>query len=360
MTTRVLEVLGRSAGGIARHVADVVAALDGSDDFVVDVAGPTTLPVPMPKTVRPLDVPDGPTWGHLGAVWTLKAWVQDYDVVHAHGLRAGLDAGVAARAGRVRSLLTVHNLVRAEIVGPVRASLYRRAEAAAVWATDRTFAVSEDIARHLRASIPKKADSIEVMYLGIGGSPATQRSRDAIRSSLLLGNEKLIVTAARLAPQKSLEVMLRALHNLPRNVRLVVVGEGPLRRPLEERARLLGVDDRVRFLGFRADAIDYIAAADAFCLSSVWEGIPLAAQEAILLGVPVVATDVGGMRELISNKVSGRLVPPGDAEALSAALEDVIFSGGAATRYAAAASEQLGARFSREKMLARLREAYAA
>lgn len=356
--TRVLQVLGRSAGGIARHVSQITSALDGTDGLVVDIAGPIGLPIGMPKPLKPIEIPDGPIVGHRAAVVALSEMMRSYDVVHAHGLRAGIDAGIAARRRNRASFLTVHNLVRQEISGP-KAILYRKAEAAAVRATGHTFAVSQDIARHLRRSIPRSAAKIEVLYLGIGDAPTTERSRTDIRASLDLADGiQLIVSVARLAPQKSLDVLLESVARLRADAVLAVLGEGPLRAELEDKARALGLGERVRFLGFRPDVADHIAAADAFALSSVWEGVPLAAQEAILLGTPVVATDVGGMRELISNKVSGRLVPPGDPTALAAALDEVLASPERAAAYSAAAAEGLRARFSTEKMLNRLRAAY--
>lgn len=356
--TRVLQVMGRSAGGIARHVSQVATALDGAGDLQVDIACPQDLPLAMPRPTIPLDIPDGPTGGHVRAIATLRNLLGDYDVVHAHGLRAGIDAGIAARATATRSFVTVHNLVRAEISGAVRAAIYRRAEAAAVWATDHTFAVSKDIARHLRAAIPRRAMRIEVLYLGIGAPPEVTKDRSALRASLDLGaGDRLIVSVARLAPQKSLGVLLRAVECLER-VTLVVVGEGPLRRDLEQEVRSLGLQGHVHLLGFRRDVADWIAGADVFALSSVWEGIPLAVQEAILLRTPVVATDVGGMRELISNKVSGRLCPPGDPAALAEALDEVLRDGDKATAYADAASAFLRERFSTDTMLRRLTEAY--
>lgn len=356
--TRVLQVLGRSAGGIARHVSQITDALDGVDGLVVDIAGPVGLPIEMPKELKPIEIPDGPIVGHRAAVVTLSEMLRSYDVVHAHGLRAGIDAGIAARRRDRTSLLTVHNLVRTEISGP-KAVLYRRAEAAAVRVTGHTFAVSHDIARHLRRSIPRSADKIEVLYLGIGDVPTTERSRTDVRASLGLADEtRLIVSVARLAPQKSLDVLLEAVASLRARASLAVLGEGPLRADLEHKARALGLGGRVRFLGFRPDVADHIAAADAFALSSVWEGVPLAAQEAILLGTPVVGTDVGGMRELISNKVSGRLVPPGDPGALADALDEVLASPERAAAYARAAVEGVRERFSTKKMLDRLRAAY--
>lgn len=356
--TRVLEVLGRSAGGIARHVAQVTEALDGTAGLSVDIAGPVGLPVPMPKELIPVEIPDGPLRGHPRAVRTLSRLMDRYDVVHAHGLRAGIDAGLAARRTNKRSLLTVHNLVRAEIAGP-RAVLYRRAEAAAVWATDRTFAVSQDIARHLQSTVKSRSDRIEVMYLGIGEAPTITRPREDIRDALGLGpSTSLIVAVARLAPQKSLTVLFDATRLLETDVVLAVIGEGPLRSDLERYVRSIGLENRIRFLGFRNDVADHIAAADTFCLSSIWEGVPLSAQEAILVGTPVVGTDVGGMRELISNKVSGRLVPPLDPEALAGALSEVLGDPLRAADYASAALRSLKERFSTGRMLERLMVAY--
>ena len=102
-----------------------------------------------------------------------------------------------------------------------------------------------------------------------------------------------------------------------------------------------------------------MAAADVFCLSSVWEGVPLAVQEAILLGTPVVGTRVGGMPEIVENGRAGRLVEPNNPVVLAAALREVLGDAGLAKAYTDAALAALRARFSTERMLARLKELYA-
>jgi glycosyltransferase involved in cell wall biosynthesis len=131
--------------------------------------------------------------------------------------------------------------------------------------------------------------------------------------------------------------------------------EGDLRRLVAERK----IEQRVRFLGWRADAADFIAAADVFCLSSIWEACALAAQEAMHLGVPVVSTDAGGMNELITDRVSGRLVPVGDAHALAQALSEVLdYDEADRKRVADAARATLAEEFSVETMVARLKDAY--
>jgi glycosyltransferase involved in cell wall biosynthesis len=357
---RVLQVLGRSAGGIARHVGLLAASLDGVDGMIVDIAGPPDNPVRMPKPVIALDIPDGPLRGHRSAISSLRDLAGLYDVIHAHGLRAGIDAGIAGRRTGTPVLLTVHNLVRADVAGAVKAPLYRKAERLAVGATDHTFAVSQDIARHLRASMPRLADRIEVLYLGIGEAPDVGSSRSDMRAKLAMeDDDALIVSVARLAPQKSLDVLIDAVASMGSRPMVAVIGEGPLHGQLRDRVKDRGLEGRFHLLGFRDDAADWIAAADVFCLSSAWEGVPLAAQEAILLGTPVVATDVGGMRELIANKVSGRLVPPRDPVLLAAALEETLSGEDRARDYALAAEERLTERFSTAKMLDRLTEAYA-
>lgn len=358
MSVRVLQVLGRSAGGIARHVAQVLEALDGADGLTVDVACPPDLPIAMPKGSHDLVIPDG-LGGHVGAIRALRSIVagNGYTIVHAHGLRAGIDSAFAAK-GHAPSITTVHNLVRPEIAGK-RAVVDRWAEPLVVRLSDRTLAVSEEIASRLRRAAPSRADKIEVLYLGIGAAPTVRKTRAEVRAELGLGEDRhLAVAVARLAPQKALTVLFDAIALTTAPVTLAVLGEGPLEEELRSYVAHAGLNEEVRFLGFRPDVADVVAAADVFCLSSIWEGVPLAAQESILLGTPIVSTDVGGMSELIVDRLSGRLVPPGDATSLAAAIDEVCLSEQIGQAYVARARSDLAERFSTERMLNRLRELY--
>ena len=354
--TRVLQVLGPSEGGIARHVALVTKGLDGRDGLEVDIAGPPDLPVALPKEPLTLHIPSGALRGHGGARARIRSLAADYDVVHAHGLRAGIDSAIACRGKPV--FLTVHNLVQPEIAGRLRAVFHARAEPLAVRLATHTFAASHQIAQHLRAVAPRYARKVETLHAPVD-TPAVNRSRAEVRAELgLADDEQVIVTAARLAPQKALHVLLGAVARLPREVHLVVVGSGPLEVELKALAGELGIADRVTWPGFRSDVGDFIAAADVLCLSSVWEAVALAAQEAVLLGTPVVSTDVGGMRELITDRHSGRLVPKGDVRALADALREVLASETERKSMADNALADLNRRFSSERMLERLSSAY--
>lgn len=353
--TRVLQVLGRSAGGIARHVAEISAALDGVNGLSIDIAGPRDLPVAMPKDVIELEIPDGPL-GHRRARSNIRTILDAIrpQVVHAHGLRAGIDSAIAAKGSSAYVVVTVHNLVRPEVSGRLKAVAFKPAERLVVGRADRVLAVSRDIAEALSSD---GDDKIEVLHLGVESGKPPQRSPEAVRRELgLKGEDRVIVTASRLSSQKALDVMLEAMVHV--EATLVVAGEGPLDRELRAMADDLGIGDRVMFLGFRSDVADLIAAADVFSLSSVWEGVPLAAMEAVQLGIPVVATDVGGTGELITDRVSGRLVRPRDAAALAAALRDVLADEDARSVYVASARATLASDFSTERMLERLRAIY--
>lgn len=356
---RVLQVLGRSAGGVGRHVAEVVRALDGPD-LAVDVAAPRDLRIEMPKEVIPVEIPDGPVRGHFQAIRTLRRLVasKEYDLVHAHGLRASLDATVAARLAHVPAVITLHNLLIDEVSGGIRAAIYRRAEPLAVRLSAHTFVPSREIAERLAEAAPRAAGKIEVLYAGTAPPPVLRRSAEEVRLELGLDNQSLIVTVARLHPQKDLSTMLGALQGMDDSAVLAVIGEGPLEQELKEEARSRGIDKRVRWLGFRSDVADIIAAADVFALSSLWEAVPLAAQEAVQLGTAVVATDVGGLDELIADGSSGRLVPKGDEVALASALREALESTDARTRWADRARVDFGTRFSRDAIIARLKEVY--
>jgi glycosyltransferase involved in cell wall biosynthesis len=361
MTTKVLQVLGYSTGGIARHVSDIVRALDQSHGLAIDIAGPEDLAVELPKPLYPVTVPDGLS-GHGRAVRSLARLIETsgYAVIHAHGLKVGIDAGITGRKVSVPSIASVHNILVPEIVGKSRALMLRPAEGLVVRLNRRVLAPSEDIARRLQRRAPSAAGRVEVLHLGVGEPPAQVQDRAEVRRALGVGGStSLIVTVARLAPQKALHVLIEALVLLGDTV-AVVVGDGPLEKQLRADAEAAGVADRMRWLGAMPAPWDIVRAVDVFVLSSHWEACSLAVQEAMALGVPVVATDVGGMPELITDGVSGRLVAPADPAALTQALKDTLRNPSAARAYTEAARRGLRHSFSTQQMMGRLKDIYLA
>jgi len=225
---------------------------------------------------------------------------------------------------------------------------------------DATIAVSEDV----RASIaPSLRSRVQVVVHGIDIERvrALRRDRDAVRRELgIEPTEVLAVTVANLRAQKNYPGLLAAAKLVverERAVRFVTAGQGPLADEIHARHAELGLGGRFRLLGYRDDATRLIAGADMFVLASHHEGLPVSVMEALVLGVPVVATAVGGLREMISNGRDGLLVPPGDAASLADAIIRVATDTGLRCTLARNA-EHAGTRFSAGAAAARVEDAY--
>jgi glycosyltransferase involved in cell wall biosynthesis len=145
-------------------------------------------------------------------------------------------------------------------------------------------------------------------------------SREELRAELGLTGRALVF-AGRLGPQKALGTALQAVAGIP-DVTLAVAGDGPDRAALEARARELGVDGRVSFLGSvpREQVLRLFRAADASVLPSAWENFPHTVVEALAVGCPVIATEVGGVPEVVRDGENGLLVEPGDPAAMADAI----------------------------------------
>jgi glycosyltransferase involved in cell wall biosynthesis len=188
----------------------------------------------------------------------------------------------------------------------------------------RYVAVSEDIATKLAGRLGVPPAKIRLIQNGAALDRTPAPFDAALRNLLSGGSERPVVfTAARLASQKGLDVLLQAASGVP-GARFVIAGAGPERARLESDAKALGVAERVLLLGHRSDVAALLAASDVFVLPSLYEGTSLALLEAMAAGKPVVASDIGGTNELIQNGTSGLLVPPGDADRLALAVRRVL------------------------------------
>jgi glycosyltransferase involved in cell wall biosynthesis len=166
----------------------------------------------------------------------------------------------------------------------------------------------------------------------------------------------LLAFAGRMTAPKALRVALDAVAQVP-EVDLELAGDGDERTVLEERAHELGLDGRVRFLGSlpRDEVLELFRRADAALLSSVWENFPHTLVEALAVGTPAIATDVGGVREIVTDGENGLLVAPGDPAALAAAIRRFLTDDPLREGLAAAAAPSAG-RFSAERIYGQLEE----
>jgi glycosyltransferase involved in cell wall biosynthesis len=178
-----------------------------------------------------------------------------------------------------------------------------------------------------------------------------------LRAEIGVGpTDPVVSIVAALRPEKNHELFLdvarRALAQFP-NAKFLIIGEGPRREPLEQVAAEMGITASVRFLGNRSDIARLLTASDVFLLTSHNEANPVSILEAMSVGKPVVATDVGSIHEAVAEGRTGYLVPPGDATALSDRLVELLENPLRAQEMGAAARESVVENWSVEAMVRR-------
>lgn len=282
--------MAESRGGIGQHVASLVPRFLAAGHQVV---------VCCPKeTAEHFD------FSGAELVWD-AAQLRGCDVVHAHGYRAGM-AALRDRA-RLRPLVVSwHNAVLAT---GVRGLVLRLGQRLVARGADLTLGASSDLVERAERLGAKRARLAPVAAPGL---PEARTPPAEVRSALGVGDRPLVLTVGRLAPQKDFPTLLSVAGAVP-DAAFVVVGDGPLHGELQNRIDAENLD--VRLLGHRDDVADLLGAADVFLLTSRWEARALVVQEAMQVGIPVVATDVGGIPELVGD--AALLAGPGDSRALA-------------------------------------------
>jgi sugar transferase (PEP-CTERM/EpsH1 system associated) len=190
--------------------------------------------------------------------------------------------------------------------------------------TDRVICVAERVASFAAHTIGISPDKLVVIHNGIPLGDFQPGDRAVARASLGIPPSTCVVgTVGRLHPVKGTSYLLQAFADLaPDHAEaiLLLVGDGPQRAQLQELVRCLENPERVQFLGNRSDVSRLLHAMDVFVLASVWEGMPNVALEAMAVGLPVVATAVGGTPEAVVDGETGLLVPPRDPGGLARAI----------------------------------------
>lgn len=282
---------------------------------------------------------------------TLRAFRPD--VVHTHGYRADLLAGSAARLLGVPRVSTVHGFTG----GDWKNRLYETLQLRTLRGFDAVIAVSRPlVARLARTGIP--AERITQIPNAWGPtSPGLERT--SARAALGLRPDVTVLGwVGRLSPEKGPDLFLRAFARLGAgSVQAAVLGSGRMRSELEAEAAALGLHGRVHWLGLVPGAGRLLAAFDGFVLSSRTEGTPIALFEAMAAGVPVVATRVGGVPDVLEGDVA-LLVPPEDPVSLAAGMAALVAEPAAAAARAERARRRVAEAYAVEPWLARHRDLY--
>jgi glycosyltransferase involved in cell wall biosynthesis len=252
-----------------------------------------------------------------------------FDLVHTHTSKAGFLGRLAARMARVPAVVhTPHGHVFYGYYGPLVTRLFAAAERWAAWRTDRLVALTvREVDDHLALGIGRP-EQFRVIHSGIdfAAFDADPTPGRQVRVELGIPAEALVVgTLGRLTAVKGQDCLVAALASLALpQLWLLLVGDGEERSALAAQAQALGVADRVVFAGWRQDVHRVLRAMDLFALPSLNEGMGRALVEAMYTGLPVVATAVGGVPELIVPGSTGLLVPPRAAADLAAAIRSLV------------------------------------
>lgn len=320
-----MQVCGSAGGGVRRHVHEIAEALAVENDVVL--AGPAAVLDGVAQRVRTsvVDIGDRPRPGDDVIIRQLRVITGGADVVHAHGLRAGAMAALAigslgSRDRRPALVVTLHNL---PIGGPRVHAISVILERLVARRADAVLGVSSDLVERARARGATFAE--RALVPAPPGPEPTPLSEEQRHELGIEDGTAVVLTVARLAPQKGLELLLETAERLASDgaeppVLWLVAGDGPLAGELQ--ARIDEEDLPVRLLGRRGDVPDLLAAADVVVSTSEWEGQPLGVQEALAVGAPVVATDVGGTGEVTGD--AAVLVAYPDSAGMAAAIRGLL------------------------------------
>ncbi len=300
--------------------------------------------------------------GQLRDAWRMRGAFARAPLDALHFSDLGPDPQIlAARLAGVPRLTGALNCLPAG--GAAGSALARRAlEALCFACVDGMAAVSEDGRRRWRRRVPIDPDRLRVVHNGTELPPLdeVEAVSAAVRRELGVPLDARVVgVSAWLVPLKGHRYLIEALPPVVEVVAgawLLLAGDGPCRAELEAQARRLGVAGRVSFLGQRDDVGRLVCAYDVVALPSLSESLPFSLLEGMACARPAVATDVGGVRELVEDGVSGYVVPPADPAALADALVGLLCDPQAAERMGRAARRRVEERFSAAQMIAETME----
>lgn len=280
---------------------------------------------------------------------------EQFEIIHTHGSQDSWSVAYAMRKFKPRPFVvrTKHN------VFPIRDHFANR------WlygkATDNIVCISRAIMGYCAAKPYLRADRLTLIHSAVNADYFSDGEGWKIRKEFNVENRFVIGITGRLRPEKGHRILLEAIHNLSKNasdIVCLIAGSGSLMGELTEYAKKLGVSDKVIFAGFRKDVRDILSSLDVFVMPSLSEGLGTAVLEAAAAERPIVASDVGGIPDIIQNRKSGLLVLPGSPGELAHAIHTFYADRNIARSCALHARQKVRAHFSEENLAKKTEDLY--
>jgi glycosyltransferase involved in cell wall biosynthesis len=350
----------------AGHEVEIAAPADSDVAEAAADAGFALHPIPLIGPLHPIKDPE--------AVFALRKLVRSgrFDIVHAHGFKAGFVGRLGAKLGVAKAfVITAHNHVLDRLDTPAATrARYRSVERSLAGLVTRYIAVSDSIRRELVEGYGLPADKITTIHNGVDPAPfLAPQDRHAARAKLGLPAADALVVglAARFSAQKGLRHLIDAVPPLHAALRAegrelvaVIGGAGPLESELREHAAAVEASGFLRWPGYVDSVPELLAALDVYVSPAETEALGIGLIEAALAGVPTVATDVGGVSEVVIDGQTGTLVPPSNPRALADAILALARDPERAAAMAAAARERCLSEFAPAQMVERTLAVYEA
>ena len=274
-----------------------------------------------------------------------------YDLIHIYGLKANIAGRIMGRLAGCRNIVTG---LRSIYPGNKKSRLHLFLDRLTLPLVKLYISNSRCGVNFLvKSGYPKAI--FKVVHSGI------DPEKFCIKRGKIEGKCPVIISIGRLEKVKDHRTLLSALSILAKkglDFSCLLVGDGSLKRELVELSHRLGLDGKCHFLGTRDDIPELLSISDIFVFSSLFEGLPRAIMEAMAASLPVVATDVGGVSELVGDGVTGILVPPGDGEAMASGIQKLLQDSDLRERMGASGLKKIKEEFSFDEMADRIEKIY--
>ncbi|HEX8523947.1 MAG TPA: glycosyltransferase [Tepidisphaeraceae bacterium] len=272
------------------------------------------------------------------------------DIIHTHQIGPLFYTRLAATGLRIPIVHTEHGREPYESGAKFRALSRFAARSARIF-----YCLTEDMKKHVLAHRITSSDKIRVIHNGIDFTPyTTPHDTAAVRAQLNIPHDAVVIgTIGRLNEIKRQDVLLKAFATVRATIpgaHLLLVGDGPLKSDLESLAQQLNIKHHIHFAGYQSNTAPYMQAMNLFTLTSRSEGMPQSILEACVAGIPVIASNVGGIPEVIRHNQTGLLFPAGDDQALARNIINLLENPVEASRLATAAKAYVESTFDIRRM----------
>ncbi len=355
---RFLYVLPAAAGGIKNHVLAMIDYFSRKHTITVFSPRNEEIAAATVKTGGSFHVlPRGASFLLETAALRKAMRSQSFDLMHLHGYKAGFIGRLLSLSGDMPTVITIHNYLKHPLLKGAARGLYFFCEQFFAARVDKYIFVSQALRDYFCVLSKVDYDKTAVIYNGINAALFAQA--DFVPELKGMGFP-LVGTAARLAPQKGIEDFIEALpfffREYPGGAALIA-GDGPLKSRLLKKTVSLGLAGRVHFLGHYRNLPGFLKSLDLFVLPSRSEGLGISVLEVLASRVPVVATEAGGIPEIITPGVNGLLVPVRRPDELAKSMVKLI-SSPLARVMVAEGSKIVQEKFKLEDMLFKTEEIY--